>query len=106
MLLVRDKRREVLALQDVVARNLEYNADIVARYPRHTSIQSVMAELDLTPWEQARERLHVLSRRDHALWDDLSTTYGNLARTKARGSDPASADLLLSLAERLRASRL
>lgn len=104
--LIRRERRGLLATQDAVASNLEYNAEASRRYHDNGSIQTTMEMVDIDAWKTHGRELHVISKVDPQLWTDLSGAYQSLALTKSRGAVPLTPQHLQDLANRLREQKL
>ena len=106
VLTYRREKRGVEATQEVIAANLEYNAEASRYYHVNGSIHATMKMLDLSPWDAHHRELFILARRNPELWRELTATYQGLKVTQAKGAAPTHPDLLMELATRLRDAKL
>ena len=100
MLLIRQGRRETAAGRALIADELDYNAEVVNQYHEGGNIHGVMPQLTVAAWEAHGAKIHALT--DPELWRAVSTVYGDLRRTAARGAVPPKGSELAELARRLR----
>lgn len=105
ILLLRQRRRELLTGLSLLADELDFNAEAVERYHEgNRSMSSLRNDIKLDTWNREQDRAWLINRADSALWADLKSTYADLERTTRRGATPPATDTLTSLAERARAA--
>jgi hypothetical protein len=106
LFLIRDKRRQIMASKELIARELESNAVAIGRYrSNNVGIQDAQDEISFDDWNEHKRTTHALIRSDRGLWEDVARAYEDLRRFKIRGADPPSCGDLQGLADRLREAR-
>ena len=102
MVLVRDKRRSLLAAEARIANELDLNAQVVERQERNYVTRQDMAPLlHFAGWNAEESVLHAVNKKDSGLWDEIAAVY-NALKSAAWGGDQPSAAEMRDLAQRLR----
>jgi hypothetical protein len=88
---------------DLVARELEANAAVSERVLNEVvSVPEEVRRIGLQEFTGRKTELAALRDEAPTLWDELCSTYDELARVKDRGDYPPPADALRGLASRVR----
>jgi len=102
--LLRERQLRVHAAADLIAAELNANAEIV-RAPHYRQDLSTRLDLQLDSWERHRAELYPIWRKDPSLWFDLQAAYERLRWVATRGGEAPTEEALQQLAERLRTAR-
>ena len=101
--LIRDRKRQIRAAADLVAHELEFNADVADSIVLEGRTPATVAHgLAFHQWEKFSMTLQVINTDQPDVWIGLVATYQALQRTVAHGAMPPSGDEIRSLAATLR----
>lgn len=97
----------ILANCDLIARELQANANLVAAYSEGAWMMgNIQSMLQTTRWDQLGGALSIWRKKYPDLWAEVAEAYAAIQLTKTTASEPPTPEVLSGLAQRIQGAAL